>query len=247
MQTILHENPSPGTNEHGQPIGTPVLAWTPRALPPRTAMTGTRCNVVILDPAAHIDDLWGAFSADRSGRSWTYLFVDMPASKEALRAYLDAQSKLSDPLCHTIIEQASGRAVGIASFMRIDPNMGAIEVGNINYSERLKRTAIATEAMYLMMKRVFDELGYRRYEWKCDSLNHPSRKAAERYGYVYEGTFRQAVVYKGRNRDTAWFSIIDKEWPALKRAYETWLDPTNFDASGNQRRGLAELIAEAKR
>jgi RimJ/RimL family protein N-acetyltransferase len=247
MQSILHENPAPATNAHGQPIGSPVPGWAPRAQPPRTPMSGTRCEIVILEPAAHIDDLWDAFSADPSGRSWTYLFVDMPAGKEALRAYLDAQSKLSDPLCHTILDHASGRAVGIASFMRIDPNMGAIEVGNINYSERLKRTAIATEAMYLMMKRVFDELGYRRYEWKCDSLNHPSRKAAERLGFIYEGTFRQAVVYKGRNRDTAWFSMIDKEWPALKRAYETWLDPANFDAAGAQRRGLAELIAEAKR
>ena len=247
MQNILHENPAPGTNAHGQPIGTPVPGWTPRAQLPRTPMKGARSEILILDPAAHIDDLWEAFSSDPSGRSWTYLFVDMPASKEALRAYLDAQSKLNDPLCHTLVDRTSGRAVGIASFMRIDPSMGAIEVGNINYSERLKRTAIATEVMFLMMKRVFDELGYRRYEWKCDSLNHPSRKAAERLGFVYEGTFRQAVVYKGRNRDTAWFSMIDKEWPALKRAYETWLDPANFDAAGSQRRGLAELIAEARR
>jgi RimJ/RimL family protein N-acetyltransferase len=247
MQTILHENPAPDMNAHGQPIGSPVPGWSPRAQPPRTRMTGARCEIVILDPAAHIDDLWEAFSADPSGRSWTYLFVEMPASKEALRAYLDAQAKLTDPLCHTILDRASGRAVGIASYMRIDPSMGAIEVGNINYSERLKRTAIATEAMYLMMRRVFDELGYRRYEWKCDSLNHPSRRAAERFGFVYEGTFRQAVVYKGRNRDTAWFSIIDKEWPMLRRAYEAWLDPVNFDAAGTQRRGLAELIAEAKR
>jgi RimJ/RimL family protein N-acetyltransferase len=247
MQSILHENPAPGTNAHGQPIGTPVPGWTARAQPPRTPMSGARSEIVILDPAAHIDDLWEAFSIDPSGRSWTYLFVDMPPGKEALRAYLDAQSKLTDPLCHTLVDRASGRAVGIASFMRIDPNMGAIEVGNINYSERLKRTAIATEVMFLMMKRVFDELGYRRYEWKCDSLNHPSRKAAERLGFVYEGTFRQAVIYKGRNRDTAWFSMIVTEWPALKRAYETWLDPENFDGSGNQRQGLAELIAEAKR
>jgi RimJ/RimL family protein N-acetyltransferase len=202
---------------------------------------------VILDPAAHTDDLWEAFQTDPSGKSWTYLFVDMPASREALRTYLDAQAKTTDPLCHTLIDRANGRAVGIASFMRNDPNMGVIEVGNINYSERLKRTAVATEVMYLMMKRVFDELGYRRYEWKCDSLNHPSRKAAERLGFVYEGTFRQAVTYKGRNRDTAWFSILDKEWPALKRAYEAWLDPANFDASGAQRRGLAEMIKEAKR
>ena len=247
MHSILHENPSPGENAHGQPIGTPVPGWTPRTQPPRTAMTGVRCTIVPLDPAAHTDDLWDAFSADPSGKSWTYLFVDLPASKEALRIYLDAQSKTTDPLAHTILDNATGRAVGFASFMRIDPNMGVIEVGNINYSERLKRTALATETMFLMMKRVFDELGYRRYEWKCDSLNHPSRKAAERLGFVYEGTFRQAVMYKGRNRDTAWFSIIDKEWPALKRAYETWLNPANFDAQGAQRRGLADLIAEAKR
>ena len=247
MQTILHENPSPGLNAHGQPIGSPLKDWTPRAQPPRTPMKGTRCDVVMLDPAAHTDDLWEAFQTDPTGKSWTYLFVDMPASREALRTYLDAQAKSADPLCHTLIDKSTGRAVGIASFMRIDVNMGVIEVGNINYSERLKRTAVATEVMFLMMKRVFDELGYRRYEWKCDSLNHPSRKAAERYGFIYEGTFRQAVTYKGRNRDTAWFSIIDKEWPSLKRAYEAWLDSGNFDAQGAQRRGLAEMIKEAKR
>ncbi len=247
MQKILHENPSPGHNTHDQPIGAPLPGWSARAQPPQTPMRGTLADVVMLDPAAHTDDLWDAFQADSSGKSWTYLFVDLPASRDALRTYLEAQAKTTDPLAHTIIDRASGRAVGFASFMRIEPNMGVIEVGNINYSERLKRTAIATEVMFLMMKRVFDELGYRRYEWKCDSLNHPSRKAAERLGFTYEGTFRQAVTYKGRNRDTAWFSIIDKEWPALRGAYETWLAPANFDAQGNQRRGLAELIKEARR
>lgn len=247
MQSILHENHSPAINTHGQPIGAPLPDWAPRAHPPRTPMNGTRCDVVMLDPAAHTDDLWDAFQADPSGKSWTYLFVDMPASREALRSYLDAQASTADPLAHTIIDRTSGRAVGFASFMRIDAKMGVIEVGNINYSERLKRTAIATEVMFLMMKRVFNELGYRRYEWKCDSLNLPSRKAAERYGFTYEGTFRQAVTYKARNRDTAWFSIIDQEWPTLKRAYEVWLDPANFDAKGAQRRGLADLIKEARR
>lgn len=247
MQPILHENPSPGRNAHDQPIGAPLPGWTPRALPPRTPMQGARCDVIPLDPAAHTDDLWDAFQADPTGKSWTYLFVDLPASRDALRTYLEAQAKTTDPLAHAIIDHATGRAVGFASFMRIDANMGAIEVGNINYSERLKRTAIATEVMFLMMKRVFDELGYRRYEWKCDSLNHPSRRAAERLGFTYEGTFRQAVTYKGRNRDTAWFSIIDTEWPALKRAYETWLAPENFDSQGRQQRGLAELIKEARR
>lgn len=247
MQPILHENESPLRNSHDQPIGAPLPDWTPRAQPPRTAMTGARCDVVMLDPAAHANDLWDAFQADPTGKSWTYLFVDMPTSRDALRAYLDSQAATTDPFAHTIIDRSAGRAVGFASFMRIDTKMGVIEVGNINYSERLKRTAIATEVMFLMMKRVFDELGYRRYEWKCDSLNHPSRRAAARYGFTYEGNFRQAVTYKGRNRDTAWFSIIDKEWPALKRAYETWLDPDNFDADGRQRRGLAEMIAEARR
>jgi RimJ/RimL family protein N-acetyltransferase len=123
--------------------------------------------------------------------------------------------------------------------MRIDPAMGVIEVGNIAYSPSLQRTPAATEAMYLMMRRVFDELGYRRYEWKCDSLNAPSRAAAERLGFRYEGLFRQALVYKGRNRDTAWYSIIDKEWPARKAAFEAWLDPANFDRDGRQRRPLA--------
>src|SRR5229473_374530 len=146
-----------------------------------------------------------------------------------------------DRLYHAILERQSGRAVGVASFMRIDPASGVIEVGGINYSPRLQRTPAATEAMYLMMRRVFDELGYRRYEWKCDALNAPSRAAAARLGFRFEGIFRQAVVYKGRSRDTAWFSIIDGEWPTLKTAFERWLDPANFDESGRQRRRLSEF------
>jgi RimJ/RimL family protein N-acetyltransferase len=142
-------------------------------------------------------------------------------------------------LFFTIIDKASGKAVGVASFLRIDPKMGVIEVGHINYAPALQRTPQATEAMYLMMKRVFDELGYRRYEWKCDALNAPSYRAAERLGFVYEGTFRQATIYKGRNRDTAWYAIIDKDWPKLKAAYEEWLSPQNFDAAGQQRNKLS--------
>jgi len=152
-------------------------------------------------------------------------------------------AKADDPLFHTIVDLATGKAVGVATFMRIDRASGVIEVGNINYSPLLQRTPAATEAMFLMMRRVFEELGYRRYEWKCDSLNAPSRAAALRLGFQFEGIFRQAVVYKGRNRDTAWFSIIDSEWPSLKRAYEQWLGPENFDAEGRQKRKLAELIA----
>jgi RimJ/RimL family protein N-acetyltransferase len=229
-------------NAFGQPIGFALRAWSARPLPPRTAMEGRSCRIVMLDPAAHCDDLAEAYFAEPDGRSWTYLFVDRPETPAALRAYLDAAASVSDPLCHTIIDTRSGKAVGIASFMRIDPKMGVIEVGNINYSAALKGTTIATEAMYLMMRRVFDELGYRRYEWKCDSLNAPSRAAALRLGFTYEGLFRQAVVYKGRNRDTTWFSIVDTEWPAIKAAFEAWLQPAKFDAMGRQKSALKTFM-----
>ncbi len=146
-----------------------------------------------------------------------------------------------DPLVHAIVERCSGRAVGVASLMRIDPAAGVIEVGGINYAPPLQRTPAATEAMYLMMRRVFDELGYRRYEWKCDALNAPSRAAAQRLGFRYEGMFRQATVTKMRNRDTCWFSILDSEWPPLKMAFEHWLDSGNFDADGQQRHSLASF------
>ena len=135
----------------------------------------------------------------------------------------------------------SQRPVGVASYLRIEPAMGAIEVGHLSYAPALQRSAAATEAMYLMMRRAFDELGYRRYEWKCDSLNAPSRRAAERLGFRYEGTFRQMMVIKQRSRDTAWYSILDSEWPALRTAFERWLDPANFDASGAQRARLEDL------
>jgi RimJ/RimL family protein N-acetyltransferase len=139
-----------------------------------------------------------------------------------------------------VVERGSGKPYGVASFMRIAPAAGSIEVGHIHFSEKMKRTPLATEAMYRMMKKAFD-LGYRRYEWKCDALNAPSRAAAARFGFRFEGVFRQATVYKGRSRDTAWFSIIDSEWPAVRKAFETWLDPGNFDDQGKQRVRLAEL------
>ena len=155
------------------------------------------------------------------------------------RDFLEQAALRDDPLVHAIVERRSGRAVGVASLMRVDPAPGVIEVGGINYAPPLQRTPAATEAMFLMMRRVFDELGYRRYEWKCDALNAPSRAAALRLGFRYEGMFRQATVYKGRNRDTCWFSILDSEWPALKTRFERWLDPDNLDAEGHQKRNLA--------
>jgi len=228
-----------------QPIGRPLPGWTPRPLPPRTPMTGRLCRLEMLDPARHVEDLWAANSLDADGRNWTYLFVGPFAQLTDYRAWLDRVTAGNDPLFHAIIDLKAGKAVGVATFMRIDPTHGVIEVGNINYSPLLQRKPAATEAMYLMMRRVFDELGYRRYEWKCDALNAPSRAAAQRLGFQFEGIFRQAAVNKGRNRDTAWFSIIDSEWPALKRAFEAWLAPDNFDAQSRQKRPLRELIERA--
>jgi RimJ/RimL family protein N-acetyltransferase len=158
-----------------------------------------------------------------------------------LRSAAEAGALTADPLVHTIVDHATGEAVGTANYMRIDPASGVIEIGSITYSPRLQRRPAGTEAMYLMMRRVFDELGYRRYEWKCNSLNQPSRNAAVRLGFQYEGLFRQAQVVKGGNRDTAWFSILDSEWAVLRAAFEAWLDPANFAADGTQRQPLASF------
>ena len=209
-------------------------------------MEGRFCRLVPLDPGKHARELFEANSLDKGGRNWTYLFVGPFADFANYSAWLEQVAKSDDPLFHTIIDKESGKAVGVATFMRIDRAHGVIEVGNINYSPLLQRKPAATEAMFLMMRRAFDELGYRRYEWKCDSLNAPSRAAALRLGFQYEGLFRQAVVYKGRNRDTTWFSMIDREWPALRSAYEQWLAPENFDASCRQKRKLSDLIAAAR-
>jgi RimJ/RimL family protein N-acetyltransferase len=228
-------------NHLGQPIGTPLPDWAARPLPPRTAMTGRFCRVEPLDAERHAAQLFAANAEDREGRNWTYLPRGPYADFASYREWAEAAAKSNDPLTHAIVDLASGRAVGAAALMRIDAPAGVIEVGSITYSPLLQRKPAATEAMYLMMRRVFDELGYRRYEWKCDCLNAPSRAAASRLGFRYEGLFRQATVYKGRNRDTAWFSVIDSEWPALRQAFERWLDPANFDAEGRQRASLSSL------
>ena len=221
-----------------QPAGELVPGWVARPWPPRTPMIGRYCDLVPLDVGRHAAELYDANSEDASGRNWTYLPVERPPNLEGYRAWLERTATGDDPFFHVVVDRESGRAVGVASYLRIDPAAGAIEVGHINFSPRLQRTRAATESMYLMMKRVFDELGYRRYEWKCDSLNAPSRAAALRLGFQFEGVFRQALVYKGRNRDTAWFSILDREWPALAAAFERWLDPANFDEAGRQRERL---------
>jgi RimJ/RimL family protein N-acetyltransferase len=225
-------------NIDDRPIGFPVPNWTTRPRPPRTPMTGCFCRVEPVDVAAHAQDLYDAHAGDRDGRNWTYFSYGPFETFSAYRAWLTEMAALEDPLFYAVIELSTGRAAGVAAFMRIDPPNGVMEVGHIHYSPRLQRTAAGTEAMYLMMRRAFDELGYRRYEWKCDHLNAASRRAAERYGFTFEGIFRQATVYKGRSRDTAWFSILDSEWPARKAAFEQWLRRENFDDQGRQRLSL---------
>jgi RimJ/RimL family protein N-acetyltransferase len=227
-----------------QPIGFPLPDWQGCARPPETVMQGHYCRLEPLRAETHADDLYAAFAQDREERVWTYLPYGPFQRFEDYRTWVAAQSAGADPLFHAIIDQQTGTAAGVASYLRIEPAVGVIEVGHINYAPSLQKTPAATEAMYLMMRRVFDELGYRRYEWKCDTLNAGSRRAALRLGFMFEGIFRQATIYKGRNRDTAWYSIIDKEWPGLKRAFEDWLDTANFTEQGGQRKNLAQFISE---
>ncbi len=232
-------------NHLGQPVGAKVAGWSPRPRPPRTAIEGRFCTVEPLDPERHAAQLFAAYAEDREGRMWTYLPRGPYASPDEYRSFAETACRADDPLVHTILDNNSGEAVGTASYMRIEPSVGVIEIGSITYSPRLQRRPAATEAMYLMMRRVFDELGYRRYEWKCDSLNQPSRDAAARLGFRYEGLFRQASITRGGNRDTTWFSVIDSEWPALRTAFERWLDPANFATDGTQRHSLASLRSSA--
>jgi RimJ/RimL family protein N-acetyltransferase len=232
---------TPDANHLGQPIGFPILGWTSRQAPPRTPLAGRFCRVEPLDAERHARDLHAANSEDREDRMWTYLpwgtYADFGAYLAAVEAFLHRDNFIT----YAILAADTGKAVGLASYLNINLSAGSIEVGGITYSPALQRKPAGTEAMFLMMRRVFDELGYRRYEWKCNALNAPSRAAAQRYGFRFEGIFRQAEIVKGRNRDTAWFSIIDSEWPAIKAAFERWLDPANFDSDGGQRESLSAL------
>jgi RimJ/RimL family protein N-acetyltransferase len=229
----------PPTNPFSQPIGQPLPDWTTRPAPPRTPLAGRFCRLEPLEAKRHAAALHEAHVLDAEGSNWTYLPYGPFESAAAYARWVEKAETQEDPQFFAIVLEPAGRPVGVASFLRIVPEMGVIEVGHLSFSPALQRTPAATEAMFLMMRRVFGDLGYRRYEWKCDALNAPSRRAAERLGFRYEGTFRQMHVVKGRNRDTAWFSILDSEWPALEQAFERWLAPENFDDAGRQRRSLA--------
>lgn len=237
--------PSPETisvqNSLGQPVGLPLPGWKAPPVPSREPMLGCSCRLEPLDPERHAADLYAANSLDKEQRMWTYMTYGPFGSFDDYAAWLRSVHDSPDPLFFAVIDLATDRPVGVVSYLRIQPASGSIEVGHLAYSPRLQRTSAATESMYLMMKKAF-ELGYRRYEWKCDALNAPSRAAALRLGFRYEGIFRKATVYKERSRDTAWFSIIDSEWPKLEAAFSAWLAPENFDAAGRQKARLSEFM-----
>ncbi|MFI4978779.1 MAG: GNAT family N-acetyltransferase [Nevskiales bacterium] len=230
------------TNALGQLLDRPVPDWQSPSPPPREPMHGRCCRLEPLDAERHARPLYEAFALDVEGRNWTYLPYGPYDSFDSYRAWVESASTGPDPLFFAIIDLASGRAAGVASFMRIDPRSGSIEVGGLNFSPLLQGRPAATEAMFLMMQRAF-ALGYRRYEWKCNALNAPSRSAALRLGFSFEGLFRQATVVKERNRDTAWYSVVDGEWPLLQAAFVRWLAPENFDAQGQQKLRLSDLTA----
>lgn len=227
----------PERNAHHQPVGARLDGWTPPPAPPRAALTGRSVAVVPLDVQAHAAALDAAFADDDA--SWTYLPYGPFADPDAHAEWLTTAAAQSDPLFFALCTPA-GVAVGLASYLRIAPSAGSIEVGHIHLGQQAQRSRLATEAMFLLMRQAF-ALGYRRYEWKCDALNAPSRAAAVRLGFAFEGIFRQAAVVNGRNRDTAWYAVIDREWPALEQAFLAWLDPDTFDGAGRQRRSLSAL------
>lgn len=221
-------------------IQAPLPGWMPPQLPPRAVITG---RYATLEPLRddHAGDLFAAHAEDTDGRMWDYLPTGPFADVASYRAWLTGARLSHDPL-HFAVRMADGRLGGTLSLMRIDAPSGVIETGWLTFAPRLQRTREATEAVYLLMQWAFGA-GYRRFEWKCNAGNAPSMRAAERFGLSFEGTFRQAAVVKGHNRDTAWFAAIDAEWPALNRAFETWLAPDNFDADGRQKQRLGDLTA----
>ena len=228
-------------NEYGQMIGESVVGHTSGKLPAIDFLEGCYARIEALSVEKHAEDLLAVYGPDTPREMWTYLFQEPVADMEELVAVLNQMLARKDRFFYAILDRETGKALGTFSLMRIDQANRTIEVGAVTFSPALKQTRMGTEAHYLLARYVFEELNYRRYEWKCDALNLPSRKSAERLGFVYEGTFRQAVIYKGRTRDTHWLSMIDKDWPQVKARLETWLAPKNFDKNGRQYKSLREL------
>jgi len=227
------------------PIGALVDAHAAKR-PDRITLKGRWITLAPLDAGKHAEALYDGSNGDAARESvWNYLFDGPYSSPDDFRSNIELKARSADPLFFAVIDNTTGHAVGYQTLMRIDAPNRVIEVGNIMYTPAMQRTAGATEAQYLFARYVFDELGYRRYEWKCNDLNAPSKRAARRFGFSFEGVFRQHMIVKGRNRDTAWFAMLDGEWPARKAAYERWLAPDNFDRQGRQKTNLSQLMPEA--
>lgn len=227
------------------PVGAPVEPLPSGRAPERVPLIGEFVRLEPVDVAAHAESLYALSHArPEDAALWTYLPYGPFADQGAFEAWLDERARSDDPLFFAVIDQESSQASGMVSYLNIVPAHGSIEIGHIWFAPTLQKTRAATEAIFLMMCHVFDDLGYRRLEWKCNALNEASMRAARRFGFTYEGTFRQHMVVKGRNRDSAWFSLLDCEWPAVRAAFERWLDPANFDAAGHQRISLSALIAD---
>jgi RimJ/RimL family protein N-acetyltransferase len=227
----------------GLPIGPPV-AGPPPQRPERVVLDGRFCRLEPLDPVRHGDQLFAASSVADAPARFLYLGEEAPRTRADLEPWLTEKAASLDPLYFAVIDKRTGRVEGRQTLMRIDPSARSIEIGHIYWGPAISRTPVTTEANFLFASYAIDRLGYQRYEWKCNALNAPSRRAALRFGFTYEGHFRRATVIKGRVRDTSWYSIIAEEWPALRRGYEAWLSPANFDAAGKQKSTLAQLLAD---
>jgi len=220
-----------------------LRTWVPRPRPARKPIDGRTARLEPIDARRHGDDLFEISTGPNAAERFRYLKETPPESRETFQRWLETAEASEDPLYFAVIDKASGKAAGWQSFLRIEPSHGCMEIGHIHWGPGIARKPAATEAHYLFLRHAFEDLGYRRWEWKCNDRNAASKRAAERFGFQPEGLFRQHMIVKGESRDTAWYSIIDREWPNLKRAYEDWLDPANFDAAGVQRRRLKDIIA----
>jgi len=247
LENELHAEqiPTERDPELGLPIGPVLSNAEPAQVPQRIVLEGRYCRLEPLDAARHCNELYAASTPHDAAARFLYLGEPAPASTGVLKAWAEAAEASADPLFFAVIDRRTGTVEGRQTLMRITPMQQTIEIGNIYWGPAIAGTQVATEANFLFAQYAFDELGYRRYEWKCNALNEPSRRAAIRFGFTYEGHFRRAVITRGRTRDTSWFSIIDEEWPQLKAAYEQWLAPENFDAEGQQRSRLSDLTAVA--
>ncbi|NMP25994.1 GNAT family N-acetyltransferase [Rahnella sp. SAP-1] len=225
-------------NHFGQPVGDELANNQPRKRPERRTLEGHYCQLEPLDCDKHSESLFTAWHSIDDERDWTYFSINRPATQADCNSYISHISRLEDPLYFAVVDQRTRRAIGGVSLMRIDAVNGVAEIGWVNWSPLMKRSRFGTEAIFLLLSYLFDTLDYRRCEWKCHSLNEASNLAARRFGFQYEGTFRQALISKGLNRDTCWYSMLDHEWPAIKTAFQQWLGEENFDADGIQKQKL---------